>query len=148
MWDAPKGSKVRPDSVEGCESFILFGAVRPNRVVEITRYSQMLVNNVGITDHAPKLSCRISPQEALVVIEEVCFMKFNHEATATAAQQNDQQLLGPSDVAKWLGVSAGWVRDHATRKDPRIRAIKVGKLLRFRPKDVEDFLRESNENAA
>jgi excisionase family DNA binding protein len=50
------------------------------------------------------------------------------------------RLLGPAEVARWLGVSAGWVRDHATRKQPRIKAVKVGKLLRFRPKDVEDFI--------
>ena len=28
----------------------------------------------------------------------------------------NQSLLTPSEVARWLGVSAGWVRDHATRK--------------------------------
>jgi hypothetical protein len=50
------------------------------------------------------------------------------------------RLLGPGDVARWLGVSAGWVRDHATRKQPRLKAIKVGKLLRFRPQDVEEFI--------
>jgi hypothetical protein len=92
--------------------------------------------------------CRISPRKRLVVIEETDFMNFSHESNASAASRNGQQLLGPSDVAKWLGVSAGWVRDHATRKDPRIKAIKIGKLLRFRPEDVEDFLRESTENAA
>ena len=42
-------------------------------------------------------------------------------------------LLGPAEVAKWLGVSVAWVRDHATRKSPRLPAIKAGKLLRFRP---------------
>ena len=51
-------------------------------------------------------------------------------------------LLGPAEVAKWLGVSAAWVRDHATRKSPRIPTVKVGKLLRFRPVDVEDFIQD------
>jgi hypothetical protein len=51
------------------------------------------------------------------------------------------RLLGPADVARWLGVSPGWVRDHATRKQPRIKTVKVGKLLRFRPEDVEEFIR-------
>lgn len=51
------------------------------------------------------------------------------------------RLLGPGEVADWLGVSAGWVRDHATRKQPRIKTIEVGKLLRFRPEDVEEFIR-------
>jgi len=75
-------------------------------------------------------------------------MNFNPQGALTAANRGRQQLLGPSDVAKWLGVSAGWVRDHATRKDPRIRAIRVGKLLRFRHEDVEDFLHESTKNIA
>src|SRR5262249_43007152 len=41
-------------------------------------------------------------------------------------------------------------RDCQGRNDSHrtIRVIKSGKLLRFRPKDVEDFLRESTENAA
>jgi excisionase family DNA binding protein len=52
-------------------------------------------------------------------------------------------LLEPTQVARWLGVSPGWVRDHATRKHPRIRAVKVGKLLRFRPDDVEEFIRRA-----
>jgi hypothetical protein len=49
-------------------------------------------------------------------------------------------LLGPAEVAKWLGVSVAWVRDHATRKSPRLPAIKAGKLLRFRPIDVRGFI--------
>lgn len=52
------------------------------------------------------------------------------------------RLLGPGDVARWLGVSSGWVRDHATRKQPRIPVVKVGKLLRFRAEDVERFIKE------
>jgi excisionase family DNA binding protein len=66
------------------------------------------------------------------------------ETNAGAAAAATRRLLGPSDVAKWLGVSSGWVRDHATRKSPRIRAVKVGKLLRFRPEDVEAFIQEAD----
>lgn len=50
-------------------------------------------------------------------------------------------LLGPAEVAKWLGVSVAWVRDHATRKSPRLPAVKAGKLLRFRPVDVRGFIK-------
>ena len=49
-------------------------------------------------------------------------------------------LLTPGEVARRLQVSSAWVRDHATRKQPRLRAVKVGKLLRFRPEDVEAFI--------
>lgn len=72
-------------------------------------------------------------------------MQFNREMRISAERTSVQRLLGPTDVAKWLGVSSGWVRDHATRKEPRIKAVKVGKLLRFRPEDVEQFLREATE---
>ena len=52
----------------------------------------------------------------------------------------DERLLTPREVADRLGVSQRWVRDHATRRWPRIRAVKLGSLLRFRWADVEDFL--------
>ena len=55
------------------------------------------------------------------------------------------RLLSAGDVAIWLGASSGWVRDHAIRKDPRLKIVKVGKLLRFRPEDVEEFIRSATE---
>lgn len=69
----------------------------------------------------------------------------NHRLSAETATVN--RLLGPVDVAKWLGVSSGWVRDHATRKEPRLPVVKVGKLLRFRPEDVERFLQVYTDSA-
>jgi len=54
--------------------------------------------------------------------------------------QPSERLLSPQEVADRLGVSERWVRDHATRRSPRIRAVKLGPLLRFRWSDVEDFL--------
>ena len=54
--------------------------------------------------------------------------------------QPSERLLSPQEVADRLGVSERWVRDHATRCNPRIRAVKLGPLLRFRWSDVEDFL--------
>lgn len=52
----------------------------------------------------------------------------------------DERLLTPQEVADRLGVSQRWVRDHATRRWPRITAVKLGSLLRFRWSDVEDFV--------
>jgi hypothetical protein len=52
----------------------------------------------------------------------------------------DERLLTPQEVANREGVSQRWVRDHATRRWPRITAVKLGSLLRFRWRDVEDFL--------
>jgi hypothetical protein len=57
-------------------------------------------------------------------------------------------LLSVSDVAKWLGVSTGWVRDHAAgRRTPRLPAVKLGVedgkgLWKFIAEDVENFIRE------
>ena len=67
-------------------------------------------------------------------------MEFERNQRLSAETATVNRLLGPADSAKWLGVSSGWVRDHATRKEPRLPAVKVGKLLRFRPEDVERFL--------
>ena len=51
-----------------------------------------------------------------------------------------ERLLTAREVAARLGVSERWVRDHATRRNPRIPAIKLGPLVRFRPPDVDEFI--------
>ena len=51
-----------------------------------------------------------------------------------------ERLLSPKEVSEWLGVSPAWVRDHATRKQPRIPVVRLGGVLRFRPSDVLAFI--------
>jgi len=57
------------------------------------------------------------------------------------SEEDLMALLRPGEVAKWLGVSVSWVRDHSTRKSPRLPTVKAGKLLRYRPVDVKEFIR-------
>jgi len=60
--------------------------------------------------------------------------------------QLPKRLLDVSEVAKWLGVSTGWVRDHASgRRQPKLGAIKLGPrkgkgLWKFREQDVQQFI--------
>jgi excisionase family DNA binding protein len=56
------------------------------------------------------------------------------------ANSQAESLLNAQQVADRLGVSERWVRDHATRRQPRLRAVKLGSLLRFRWSDVDEFL--------
>jgi hypothetical protein len=52
-------------------------------------------------------------------------------------------LLDIGDVADLLSVSKAWVRDHATRRNPRIPVVRLGgrrAVLRFRLQDVERFI--------
>ena len=58
-----------------------------------------------------------------------------------AATGNDR-LMNARQVAAKLGVSERWVRDHTTRRAPRIRGLKMGSLMRYRLADVEAFLAE------
>lgn len=50
------------------------------------------------------------------------------------------RLLNAREVAQTLGVSERWVRDHTTRRSPKIRGIKLGSLVRYRRADVELFM--------
>ncbi len=52
----------------------------------------------------------------------------------------EDRLLKATEVAKRLGVSERWVRDHATRRSPRLPVVSLGPLLRFRSEDVEQFI--------
>jgi excisionase family DNA binding protein len=53
---------------------------------------------------------------------------------------NQERLLNAREVAARLGVSERWVRDHTTRRSPRIRGVKLGTLMRYRCADVEEFM--------
>jgi helix-turn-helix protein len=49
------------------------------------------------------------------------------------------------EVAEFLQMSPAWVRDHATRRQPRVPSIRLGgrrAVLRFRPQDVRQFVNE------
>ena len=55
----------------------------------------------------------------------------------------EKRLLTLDDVATQLGVSKAWVRDHVTRRSPRLPVVRLGgrrAVLRFRPQDVEQFI--------
>ena len=57
-------------------------------------------------------------------------------------------LLTPEQVAARLNVSPDWVRDHSSRKTPRLPVIRLGGgpgragLLRYRAGDIERFVEE------
>lgn len=82
------------------------------------------------------------PQPTIETISFPQSRKFDssgHRDSGHVADENTR-LLTPQEVATRLGVSERWVRDHATRRFPRIPAVKLGPLLRFRLSDIEDFL--------
>jgi excisionase family DNA binding protein len=72
--------------------------------------------------------------------ETIEFPQFTRQGANQDPLPSDGHLLTPQQVASQLGVSERWVRDHATRRRPRSRAVKLGPLLRFRPEDIEAFL--------
>ena len=57
-------------------------------------------------------------------------------------------LLTPEQVAERLNVSVDWVRDHSSRKNPRLPVIRLGGgpgrkgLLRYRACEIEKFISE------
>ena len=51
-------------------------------------------------------------------------------------------LLTPQDVARRLQVSVAWVRDHSTRKHPRLPVVRVGGLLRYHPTDLDRWIQD------
>jgi len=66
-------------------------------------------------------------------------------------------LWTPEQVARRLNVSPDWVRDHSSRKQPRLPVIRLGGgpgragLLRYRASQIEKFIEEmerlSNRNS-
>ena len=65
---------------------------------------------------------------------------------STTTSPPPQALLSPHAVAKHLGVSERWVRDHATRRFPKLPVVKLGPLLRFRSSDVDEFVERQRDD--
>jgi len=59
------------------------------------------------------------------------------------APEDDEELLTTADVAKWLNVSEAWVRDHATRRAPRLPVTKLGGAVRFQRGEVRKFIAQN-----
>jgi len=53
-----------------------------------------------------------------------------------------ERLLTPREVAEILCVSVPWVLDHASRRRPLLPSVKLGKAVRFRRQEVEQFIIE------
>jgi excisionase family DNA binding protein len=67
--------------------------------------------------------------------------------TTRKEPQGGERLLNAREVAETLGVSERWVRDHTTRRSPKIRGIKLGTLVRYRRADVEVFMEKLDTQA-
>lgn len=56
--------------------------------------------------------------------------------------QRSERLLNAREVAERLGVSERFIRDHTTRRLPKIRGVRMGKLIRYQISDVDLFVAE------
>jgi excisionase family DNA binding protein len=81
----------------------------------------------------PQINGRIRPQ-----IESPRHSLPNEYVSQQRSGQD--RLLNAREVASKLGVSERWVRDHTTRRSPKIPAVKLGTLVRYRWADVEAFM--------
>jgi hypothetical protein len=69
-------------------------------------------------------------------------------STGSAGGLGYDPLLTPQQAAERLNVSVDWVRDHSSRKKPRLPVIRLGGgpgragLLRYRASQIEKFIEE------
>src|ERR1700685_3098061 len=83
--------------------------------------------------------------------------KSTGSSTASAEGPTHDPLWTPEQVARRLNVSPDWVRDHSSRKEPKLPVIRLGGgpgragLLRYRASQIEKFIEEmeclSNRNS-
>jgi predicted DNA-binding transcriptional regulator AlpA len=57
-----------------------------------------------------------------------------------AIEHQQDRFLTSRQVAQWLNVSEAWVRDHSTRKQPRLPVMRIGGVVRFRESDLRLFI--------
>jgi predicted DNA-binding transcriptional regulator AlpA len=113
------------------------GAVRDQYLLrnehQAETYSSTHNRVESIPSRDPQINGRIPPQ--------IANPRHNLPNEYVSQQRPGQdRLLNAREVASKLGVSERWVRDHTTRRSPKIRAVKLGTLVRYRWADVEVFM--------
>ncbi len=103
-----------------------------------------LYRKQSVNHSAGNLSVVESPSRSLAKfgVQSVSSDLYQTDDDAALPNHDDERLLNARQVAHKLGVSERWVRDHTTRRNPRIRGIKMGMLMRYRRADVEAFMQE------
>ena len=72
--------------------------------------------------------------------------KEDPQASLFSPAELSPRLWTIEEVAEFLQMSKDWMRDHATRRQPRIPCIRLGgrrAVLRFRPQDVKQFVNDN-----
>ena len=58
-------------------------------------------------------------------------------------RKDSDRLMSVDEVARMLGMSACWVRQHANgMRRPEIPSVKLGKCVRFRRQRVMEFIEQ------
>ena len=100
-------------------------------------------NRVGANSEQSTYPTYPTPFKAYVPAAERALHSIESTARSqSVAMPESDRLMNARQVAAKLGVSERWVRDHTTRRSPRIRGLKMGSLMRYRLSDVEAFLAE------
>jgi hypothetical protein len=55
---------------------------------------------------------------------------------------DDKEWYTVKELAATWGLKPSWIRDHSTRKQPRLPARKFGKFLLFHRDDLQKFIDE------
>lgn len=85
------------------------------------------------------------PRPYIKVTEEIGVGDRWVSTTTTTPVQADP-LMTVEEVAKYLRMSAGWVRQHSSgERQPTLPRLKLGGAVRFRQSAVEKFLAEMAE---
>ena len=66
--------------------------------------------------------------------------------SALSIDPADDTLLTPQDAARFLKVSVSWVYEHVRPEaQDRLPAVKLGKYLRFDPRDLRAYIDAKRE---
>ena len=115
----------------------------PDRAQVFSRVDRPHENHIAGHFEQPNHSPYSTASDLRVAASE----RFSYPIESTPLSQSiappaNDRLMNARQVAARLGVSERWVRDHTTRRSPRIRGLKLGSLVRYRWADVEAFLAE------
>ena len=139
-WSTAEVFSVKSPSRSGCMSSqpSVHAARKPEQGQQILATPPFGTSS-RLTDPPESQLPQPSPNDAGVLSSGKKWPKSQRE-TENGPGPIREFMLTVSDVAKRLGMSKQWVRDHIDRREPKIDVVRWGAAVRFRPSDIDRFI--------
>jgi|GEM_PF-1593661 len=117
---------------------------QPNNKVPLTEEDarEIAQNTVSLF----KLLVRLDQKYNVTKNHSASVIPINKKTTKSGDEDVGDQLVGANKMAEIVGVPVSWIYERTRQGNTAIPHIKLGKYVRFNPREVIEFFKNKSKN--